>query len=298
MTSNVASGSMGRGMLCAGLVFACFSTGDAVVKWLTADFSVFQLTCVASIFSMIPVIWLVGRTGGVRSIRPRHPGWVALRSLLLVGESLCCYVAFSLLPLTEVYPLIFATPILVTVLSVPLLGERVGWRRSAAVVIGFIGVLIVIRPGFRTLDVGHIAALGSTLMFSMGMIILRRIGDENYGALLVTLLGAKIVIAGVLTFFFGGFAFMNWPDLGLTAVLGLLAGVAHIFLVMALRYAPAAVVSPMQYSQMLWGIFYGALLFGDKPDAVTLLGAAVIILSGLIILWREKVNEAPAGTKA
>ncbi len=293
MTTNAAENNLGRGMLYAGLIFACFSSGDAALKWLTTGFNVFQLTCIASMFSLIPVVWLVMRTGGLRSIRPRHPGWVGVRTLLLVGESLCCYFAFSRLPLAEVYPVIFATPILVTLLSVPLLGEKVGWRRILAVIVGFVGVLIVIRPGMRGLDAGHAAALASTLMFALSMIVLRRMGDENYGALLVTLVCAKIVVGAVLTPFFGGFAPMTWADLGLMAVVGLFAGAAHIFLVLAIRYAPAAVVSPFQYSQMLWGVFYGALLFGDWPDTVTLTGAGVIILSGLIILWREKEKAQP-----
>lgn len=286
-------GNVGRGMVFAVLVYACFSSADAVVKWLTSGYSVFQLTFVASIFSLIPVAGLIARTGGIASMRPKHPVWVTIRSLMLVTESLLCYFAFSRLPLAEVYPLIFATPMLVPLLAIPMLGEKVGWRRITAVFIGFIGVLIVIRPGFRDLDAGHFAALSSTVLWSLSMIILKRLGDENFGALLIGVMTAKIVVSGALMIPFGGFTPMDLPDLGLTALIGLLGGTAHCFLVLAMSNAPASVVTPFQYSQLLWAIFYGAVVFGDVLDTYTMVGAAVIIGSGLLIMKREQVKANP-----
>ncbi len=290
------NGNVRRGVIYAVLVFACFSTGDALVKWLTTGYSIFQLTFVSYLFAVIPIGALVARTGGWASLRPRHPGWVIVRSLMLATEGLLCYYAFSRMPLAEVYPLIFVTPILVTLLAVPLLGERVGWRRMTAVVVGFLGVVIVLRPGFRVLDAGHAAALASTLCFSLSILILGRLRNENYGALLVTLVAVKIVIGAALMLPFGGFTPMAPTDIVLVAAVGILGGLAHVFLVLAVRDAPASLVSPFQYSQMLWAIFYGAVVFGDWPDGVTLVGAAVIIGAGMFIMERTKKvrQEEPA----
>ena len=278
-----------KGIICILITFGCFSTGDAIVKWVSGGYSVFQITFISSLFALIPIGILVAKTGGLRSLKHQQPGWVTLRTLLLVGESLLCYYAFARLPMATVYSLIFATPLIVPVLAIPLLKETIGWRRWMAIIAGFCGILIILRPGLEPLGSGHMAALASTLMFSLAMIIVRRIGNkESFGALLINLMGIKIVISGALMLIFGGFVPMGGTDLALLAALGVCVGFAQIFLVMALRLAPAPIVSPFQYSQMLWAIAYGALLFGNFPDGFTILGATIIIGSGVYVTVRER----------
>jgi S-adenosylmethionine uptake transporter len=221
-------------------------------------------------------------------MRPRHVGLVGLRALMLAIDTVCAFTAFSLLPLADAYTLFFAGPMLVTALSVPLLNEHVGWRRWSAVIVGFCGVLIILRPGFAELTLGHLAALGATLTFSLSTIILRRLGEsESSGALLVsTLLALVLVTAPALPFVYVA------PDLTGWALMvggGLLAGIAHIGLVKGFRMAAPAIVAPFQYTQMIWAVFYGYVLFSDLPEIWTVIGSLVIAASGLYLLWRETI---------
>lgn len=179
---------------------------------------------------------------------------------------------------------------LVTALSVPLLGEQVGWRRWSAIVVGFLGVLIVLRPGLAQLNWGHIAALASALFFALSLIVVRRIGNsETAGCLLLSLMVALLAVsAPVLPFVY---VVPSAADLALLTGLGLLSGCAHLTLIQGFRLAPSAVVAPFQYSQIVWGVMFGLWLFGDRPDQWVIAGSDVIIASGLFILWREIVRR-------
>lgn len=268
--------------------FALFATLDASIKWLSFTYDVLQLTFTTSLVAFIPVAVLVVRNGGLAAMQPRNVKLVALRALLLAVDTVCAFTAFSLLPLADAYTLLFAGPMLVTALSVPILKEHVGWRRWSAVIVGFCGVLIILRPGFAELTLGHLAALGATLTFSLSTIILRRLGEsESSGALLVsTLLALVLVTAPALPFVYVA------PDLTGWALMiggGLLAGIAHIGLVKGFRMAPPAIVAPFQYTQMIWAVFYGYVVFKELPEIWTIIGSLVIAASGLYILWRETI---------
>jgi len=280
--------SIGRGIAFSAATFACFSAADVAVKWLTAGYSVFQLACLTAVFATLPVAVLVWRGGRPVVLRPRRPGPVALRTLLLACDTLGAYFAFSRLPLADAYTLLFAAPLIVTALSPWLLRDAVGWHRWSAVIVGFAGVVVAMRPGGAALDLGYLAAIGSASAFSLALVITRRIGDRESAATLVvwTLIG-KAAVAGT----FMAFAFTPMPlvDLALVAFAGVFVGIAQIFMVLAFRQAPPAVVAPFQYTQMLWGVFYGFVFFGDVPDVFIIVGSGLVIASGLYILWREQV---------
>jgi S-adenosylmethionine uptake transporter len=271
------------------IAFSIFSCADAGVKWLTERYSVFQIIFVSNLFTLIPVALLIRHEGGIHNLRPRHPWLVGLRSILLAIDMVLVFYAFVELPLADAYALIFAVPMVVTALSVPMLGEHVGWRRWSAVVVGFIGVLIVLRPGIAELKPGHIAALASALFFGLSLILVRRMGkDESTAGLIFWMVVALLAVsAPVLP---QVYVPMSWIDLGLMAVLGLLSGAGHLMLIRAFRLAPSAIVAPFHYSQMIWGVILGLVLFGDIPDKWVISGSAVIIGSGLYILWRETVR--------
>ncbi|HET8726631.1 MAG TPA: DMT family transporter [Alphaproteobacteria bacterium] len=288
MTTSLAvpADRVARGILFAVLSFGCFSATDATVKWLSADYSVFQIMLFSCLFAFLPVGAFVAGNGGLTAIRPKHPRMAWLRGCLVTGSALCILSALTTLPMSEGYAIVFSGPLIVTVLSVPLLGEAVGRHRWAAVAVGFAGVLIMLRPGFQAVETGHLLALASAILFAASLIVLRRLGrDENGSALLVVLLASTIlVVAPVVP------AIWRLPapgDFGLMLLAGLTSGLAHIFLVLAFREAPAAIVSPFQYTQMVWAVIFGLWLFGDRPDPVTFSGATVVIASGLYILWRE-----------
>jgi S-adenosylmethionine uptake transporter len=268
------------------VTFWLFSSLDATVKWLSRDYPVLQITFVTSLIAFVPILVLVARSGGLKTLRPRRPFLVGLRAVLMTADTMLAFASFQHLPLADAYTLFFAAPMLVTALSVPLLGEHVGWRRWSAVVVGFCGVLIILRPGFATLTMGHLAALGAALCFALSGIILRRLGDtEPSGTLLVsTMAGLVLATAPTLPFIWVA----PTPfDLALLTLGGLLAGLAHIGVVKAFRMAAPAIVAPFQYSQMLWAVLYGYVIFADVPEWRTLVGSAVIAASGLFILWRE-----------
>src|SRR5262245_520789 len=278
-----------RGIAFALIAFSIFSCADAGVKWLTERYSVFQIIFVSNLFTLIPVALLIRHEGGIHNLRPRHPWLVGLRSILLAIDMVLVFYAFVELPLADAYSLIFAVPMVVTALSVPILGEHVGWRRWSAVIVGFIGVLIVLRPGIAELKLGHIAAISSALFFGMSLILVRRIGkDESSGTLILWMVIALLIVSAPVM----PEVYVPMPplDLELMAVLGLLSGAGHLMLIRAFRLAPSAIVAPFHYSQMIWGVIFGLFLFGDIPDAWVISGSAVIIGSGLYILWRETVR--------
>jgi len=235
------------------------------------------------------VAFLIRRQGGFASLRPRHPWLVSLRAILLAIDMVMVFYAFTKLPLADAYALLFAVPMLVTALSVPFLGEVVGWRRWTAVVVGFTGVLIVLRPGLAVLNLGHISALSSALFFALSLVVLRRIGrNESAAALIFSMILALLAIsAPALPYVY---AAMSAADLALMAVLGLLSGLGHLMLIQAFRQAPSSIVAPFHYSQMIWAVIFGLLIFDDIPDRWVIAGSAVIIGSGLYILWRETVR--------
>jgi len=275
-----------RGLGFAFLAFGLFATHDAIIKALGQDYSVFQIIFFAMLFAFIPMSILILADQTSANFRPRHPWLVIARSLLSLTAMSAAFYAFVTLPLAEVYALLFATPLLITALSVPLLGETVRARRWAAVFVGLIGVIIVLRPGATAFSPGHLAALCSALAASLATIIVRKIGSEERSVVLVVypMLSSILVMGGTLPFVYQP---VELPSLGLMAAVGLLSVIAQLCTISAYRFAPAAVVAPTQYSQILWATGYGVIFFSERPDTMVALGAAIIIASGIFIVWRE-----------
>ncbi|MDH3264813.1 MAG: DMT family transporter, partial [Paracoccaceae bacterium] len=224
------------------------------------------------------------RTDG--NLRPRHPWWTALRTGAAVVTGVCAFYAFATLPLAQVYAIVFASPLLITLLAIPILGEKVRLRRGVAVAVGLIGVLIVLRPGAVDFELGHLAALTAAATSALASIIVRKIGSEERSAvlLLYPMLASFLCMGAVLPFVYRPMPFLHIAGLALIA---LLAFVAMLCVIAAYRRAEAVIVAPMQYSQILWATGYGYFLFDETPDRYTALGATVIIASGIYIVFRE-----------
>lgn len=291
-SSAARAGSVARGISFAVLAYSSFSTCDALIKMASARFSVFQITLTLAAFALLPVLALTVGRGGLRALLPRRPGLVALRAALTAACALLAWRAFGLLPLAEGYAILFAAPILVTALSALVLKEPVGWRRWLAALVGFAGVLVMVRPDFSTLGEGHLCAALAALAGAAGFVTLKRIGNEETSAsiLFALFLTLVLVSAPVVP---SVFVQPTLPELGLMALAGLLMGCGHAGLVLATREAPAVVVAPFQYAQMVWGVLYGLLLFGDEPHPALFLGMALVVGSGLYTLWRETVRRRP-----
>lgn len=275
-----------RGALFALLAMGIFATHDVVVKTLGSRYSPVQIVFFAALlsFPIVAVILLNDRS--MASLRPRRLGWIVLRTVLTVVTGVTAFHAFSTLPLAQVYVILFASPLLITILAIPLLGETVRLRRWIAVIVGLTGVLVVLRPGQADLTLGHLAALVAAICGATASVIVRKIGHEERSVvlLLYPMVGNFIAMGAALPFVYQPMPFADLALMGVMAVLGLLAS---FLIILAYRSGEAAIVAPMQYSQILWATGYGYLLFDESVDRATLIGAAIIIASGLYIVFRE-----------
>jgi len=263
-----------------------FSCNDALGKYLLATYSVGQMLFIRSVAAMLllsPFIWRAG-TAPFRAA-PR-PGLQIFRVLFSTAEVAMFFVAVSYLPLADTVTFYLAAPIFVTALSALFLGEQVGWRRWSAVLVGFVGVIITLRPSAATLSWPALIALAGSFFFSLLMIATRTLR----GTADIVLTGGQIAT----TLFFAtmaapfGWIAPTWPDFCGLALLGVVAMIALFCVNRSLKLAPASVVVPYQYALIVWAILFGYLVFGDVPDVLMLVGSAIIIAAGLYIFWREQ----------
>ncbi len=286
------SGSLAGPLLALG-AFGLYATHDAVVKVLGETYSVFQILFFSGLlsFPLVAVMLMRDRTSG--TLVPVHPWWTLARVISMISAGSGAFYAFTVLPLAQTYAILFATPLLVTLLSIPVLGERVGIHRGLAVVVGLIGVLIVLRPGAVPLSAGHFAAMLAALASASSSVIVRKIGkaERSVVLMLYPLVGSFVVMALLMPV---SYVPVELGDLALMGTVAALGFGASLLVIGAYRLADAAVVAPMQYSQMIWAVFYGALFFGETPDGWTLVGAGVIIGSGLYIVFRESRRNVSA----
>ncbi len=281
------SAAVTAGIGFAALGFGLFTVMDTIVKWLGGGgYPLHQVVFFNALFSLVPASLLVARSGGLRQLRTRRPGLHLLRGCFALVSTACAFYAFTHLPLADAYAIIFTGPLLVTALSALILGEPVGWRRWSAVVVGFVGVLIMLRPGTGVVGAGAVAALTCACAYACSIITLRKLSaTETTPSFL--LYGNLTILAATGTMLAFDFRPMPLGDLGLLAACGLFGGTAFICIVNAHRRAPAAIVAPFQYTQMAWGVVLGYLIWGDVPQPAVLLGCAVVVGSGLFILYRE-----------
>lgn len=266
--------------------FAVFATHDLIIKVLGEGYSPFQIVFFSALFSF-PVLTLVlMRDAEPGTLRPKYPVWVAARALSGTLAALGAFYAFAHLPLAQVYPLLFATPMLITVLAIPILGETVRLRRGLAIALGMSGVLVVLRPGGEALQMGHFAALLSACAGAVNSVVARKIGGEERTVVMIIYpMMVNFVLMGIAMPFV--YVPMPFEHLALMMVIAVMGMTAMVFLIMAYQRGEAMIVAPMQYSQILWAVIFGALFFDELPDFFTLLGSGIIVMSGLYILQRE-----------
>ena len=271
--------------------FAIFAVHDVVIKVLGGSYAAFQIVFFSVLMGFPLVTVMLLRDATVDSLRPKHPWWTLARTTAAVISGSCVFYAFSALPLAEVYAILFAMPLLITILAIPVLGEKVGFRRAIAVMVGLGGVLIVLQPGATELTLGHLAALGAAVFSSLASIIVRKIGRDERSVVLILypMVANFILMAALMPIYYQP---MPFQDLALTLLISALALLAMLCMISAYRKGEAAIVAPMQYSQILWATLFGWLFFAEHPKATTALGAAVIIASGLYIVLRENTSGA------
>ncbi|MCC7274590.1 MAG: DMT family transporter [Alphaproteobacteria bacterium] len=272
---------------------ALFVVMDGLIKWLSVTFPTLQVMFFRSLFALIPIAVVVAYQGGAGRLRTRRPGLHALRCLAGLASMLCFFHAFRTMPLADVIAIGFAAPLFVTALSVPLLGEKVGIRRWSAVVVGFVGVLVMVRPGSDVLEVGAGVALLGTVAYSLAMIFMRDLGRTDTTTAITLYFTVSCVLVAGAALPFVWVAPAGPVEWALLSALGLLGGVAQLLMTQAFRLAPVAVIAPFDYTAMLWGATLGYAVWGEVPDAWVWLGAAIVAASGLYIVHRETRLRLP-----
>ena len=291
-----ASVAAGIGFACLG--FALYTCMDTAVKWVSAGFPLYQVIFFNSAFGLLPMLAYAQLTGGVGQMRTKRPWLHIARSAMGLAGSFTCFHAYAEMPIADVYAVLFCAPLLITALSVPILGESVGWRRWTAVGVGFIGVMVMLRPGAGMANPAVLGALFSAIVNAVGFLLLRRfIASENRISFGFYANATTAIVTGLMMLAFGG-VMPELRDLLAIGIGGVLGGTAYLFVTNAYRQAPAAVVAPFQYSQMIWGVVSGYLLWRDVPDPTMLVGCGIVIASGLYILHRETVRQAPVAQGA
>lgn len=281
----------------AGIVFVLasvflFAGLNALIKWLTARYPINQVIFFRTLFSLAAAAMLVFAHGGLSGLRTQRLGEHAARACMQFMSMACMFTALSLMPLADAVALSFAAPMFMTMLSVPLLGERVGIHRWSAVVLGLVGVLIMLRPGPGVLQGGAVFALAHAFLMATVTVALRRMSLTEASSTLVFYqnLVAFLISIALLPL---GWTAPTWTDLGLLAALGLGSGLAQFWWTQGFARVPAAIAAPFSYTTMVWSILFGYMIWGDLPDAMLLIGAAIVIASGLYIVYRETIRRTP-----
>jgi drug/metabolite transporter (DMT)-like permease len=282
-----------RGILLFLTAFALFSISDAASKLMGSLHVPPVQTAWLRYVVFVSIIGAVALcTSGKVPLTSRRPPLQALRAFGILGSSAFFIAGLQFLPMAEATAISFTTPLIVTALSIPLLGETVGLRRWAAVFIGLIGVLVVVRPGSGALDVYAIFPFLSSCSFATALLMTRKMSEAD-GPVVALLYASVIgfVVLSVLVPF--NWIAPSWEVLGLGLVTGVTSTAAQFLTVLAFRHAPASTLVPFSYSQLIWSVVLGVLVFSNIPDMWTLVGAAIIIGSGLYTAHRERRLRLP-----
>ncbi|MFK0164085.1 DMT family transporter [Rhizobium sp. NPDC090279] len=277
------------GMLLMLLGDFLFSLNDAMGKWLVASFSVGQVLVIRSFGSFIILAPMIARQGSDALFRLERPPLQLLRVVMTTLDVALFYAAVTYLPLADVMTFYMAGPIYVAAISHFFLGERIGWRRWLAVLVGFIGVLIALRPSTAMFSWPSLFGLCGSLAFALTLVLGRRL-RQTRDATLVAWQTVGALIAG-LVLSIGNWRSASALDFGAMLALGIVAGSAHMLITRSLKLAPASLLAPLQYSLLVWAIVLGFVFFGDIPDAQIIIGSVIIVLAGLFIFHRKSLVD-------
>lgn len=287
---------------CAFAAYACFSMSDVFTKAISGPLSVFEIAFFENLFAAM--VLLTTRHDNERWIefwKMERPWPIHLRALCGVISTLCAIYAFTTIPLVDAYALLFLAPFFVTIMSVLVLKEYVGLWRWFAVALGFVGVLLAVKPGFQEFHLGHITAALAGFSTGTSIIIMRRLGasvkkTSILGTLFLYLVGINAV--GMLIW---GFTPPSAQDLLFMALSGLFIGLGQLFFVTAARIGNANQIAPVAYSQLAWAMLFGIIVFNEYPDFLAIIGVAIIASAGLLTVVRERIRrikpENPAGIR-
>lgn len=300
-----------KGIVCLTAGIAVFSVQDLIIKLLSGDYPVHQAMVIRSLTALPLLLLLVVLDAGWRGVASNRPWLLVGRGLIMFTAYTCYYLGLAALPIATSVALYFAAPLFITVLSVVALGETVGPRRWSAVLVGFAGVVVMVRPGSDLFDWASLFPLFSGLAYAISQIIARKLG-ETERATTMSFYGNGVFLAGgvllaalfghgdfaaedhkSLAFLLRGWAWPSLLDLVLMMACGAVAAAGLTLITQAYRVAPANAVAPFEYSALLWGTLYGWLVWREFPTAGTWVGIAIVVGAGLYVLYRERRTGTP-----
>lgn len=295
----------------------CFSINDVVVKFLSGDYPLYQLMFIRSIIGLLVLVFLiVPFTGGISQLGTKRIGMHVVRGGCVVFANFCFFLGLASLPLADAVAIFFISPLIIAILSVVLLGESVGPRRWAAIGIGLLGVLVVVRPGTTAFQIASLLPLLAAVGYAMLHILTRRLGPTENATTMVFYI--QLVFFSVscaaglafghgkfdvfdhasLSFLFTAWVWPTWQDFLLTATLGIFSTLGGAMISQAYRLSEAAFVAPFEYVAMPLAVFWGLTVFGEWPDFTASVGIALIMASGLVFIWREAVARRTQNIQA
>jgi drug/metabolite transporter (DMT)-like permease len=266
----------------------CFSVLDSSAKWLVATVPLVLVVWMRFVGHVLFTVLVMGPRLRLDLVRTRRPWLQLVRALLLWLMTATNFWALQHLQLAETVSIMFLAPILVAALGAPLLGERIDAGRWVAICVGFIGVLVIVQPGTSGFHPAMLASLAQTVMFAGFILLTRRLAahDRPEATQFLSALGAAVLISPLLAWSWQmPTTALEWAVVGLT---GLAGGLGHYLFALAHRFAPASTLAPFQYQQILYMGALGFLVFGDLPRAGVVIGAAIVVASGIYLLWRER----------
>lgn len=285
------SDSPGKAIICALAGGAFLTLNDGFVKSLTADYPVGQVLALRGIFIYLMIFIFAMRQGGVQTAW-QIKSWKGqgLRGFCVIGSSFAFVTGLSYLPLADAIAIAFAGPLFVTLMAPLMLGEHVGWRRWMAVLVGFVGVLVIVQPGSGAFQWFAVFPLVASFLGGMRDIITRKMAASETSVAVLFVTTSAVVIAGFVSYFFSEWKPVETQHIKFFVGSGLLIGIAHYLIIESFRLGEAALVSPFKYVNVLWAALFGYLIFGDLPGSSTMLGALIVTLCGIYILHRERLR--------
>ncbi len=286
--------NIGRAIMLTLITIVVFGVQDAVSKVLVQTYSPFQITMMRYWGFAAFALLLVMRQAPLRqAFTSRKPMWQVLRGVLLMADIWFFALAMQTVPLGELQAITLIYPLLVTLFAIPILGEKVGVFRFVAVGIGFLGAMVVVRPGGLPLSWGVLYSVASSTLYAIYIVVTRKVSSyDSASTSLVYTATVGLVLSGAVGVFF--WQPMGWGDFMMVATIMVTTCVGHGLMVFALSMAPASVVQPFNYFSLPWAIVLSAVVFNHWIDPISLIGAAIIVGAGLVVMARERIRRIPA----
>ncbi len=254
---------------------------DAIAKWLTADYHSGEILFYRTISGMAVVFWLMRRDGGWRLAVPRAPKLTLLRGVLAVLCSLVIVMSWAVLPLADAMAVVFVSPVILTIMSAILLRERVGRNGWVAVIIGFVGVLVMMRPGTSAFQWAVIVPITAAVISAGRDVITRKLGTLEASTTIFLYSQVLTLVGGGLSLFWEAH-WPGWFDWLLFGAAGIMAGIAQYLIIASFRLAPASLVSPLRYLSLVWAVGFGWWLWGDLPDVWIVSGGVLVVAAAIL----------------